>query len=41
MPSAPIQTPESLKSRVTALETYVPLDPEVEKTRLLATLKSR
>lgn len=33
-------TPEKLKSRVTALETYVPLDPETEKTRLLATLKS-
>jgi hypothetical protein len=35
-----LQTPESIKSRVTALETYVPLDPECEKTRLLATLKS-
>ena len=33
-------TPEKLTSRVTALETYVPLDPEIEKTRLLATLKS-
>jgi hypothetical protein len=33
-------TPEKLKSRVTALETYVPLDPEAEATRLLATLKS-
>ncbi len=32
-------TPEKLKSRVTALETYVPLDPETEKNRLLATLK--
>jgi chromosome segregation ATPase len=36
-----IQTPETIKSRVTALETYVPLDTEGEKTRLLATLKSR
>jgi len=33
-------TPEKIKSRLTALETYVPLDPETEKTRLLATLKS-
>jgi|GEM_PF-2576443 len=32
-------TPEKIKSRVTALETYVPLDPEIEKSRLLATLK--
>ena len=35
-----LQTPETIKSRVTALETYVPLDPEAEKNRLLATLKS-
>jgi chromosome segregation ATPase len=35
-----IQTPETIKTRVTALETYVPLDPESEKTRLLATLKA-
>jgi DNA repair exonuclease SbcCD ATPase subunit len=35
-----LQTPETIKSRVTALETYVPLDPETEKNRLLATLKS-
>jgi DNA repair exonuclease SbcCD ATPase subunit len=33
-------TPEKLKTRVTALETYVPLDPEIEKSRLLATLKT-
>ncbi len=33
-------TPEKIKSRVTDLETYVPLDPETEKSRLLATLKS-
>jgi uncharacterized protein (DUF3084 family) len=33
-------TAEKLKSRVTDLETYVPLDPESEKNRLLATLKS-
>ena len=33
-------TPEKLKARVTALEAYVPLDPETEKSRLLATLKS-
>jgi hypothetical protein len=33
-------TPEKLKTRVTALETYVPLDPETEKNRLLATLKT-
>lgn len=33
-------TPEKIKSRATALETYVPLDPETEKNRLLATLKS-
>jgi len=32
--------PEKIKSRVTALETYAPLDPETEKSRLLATLKS-
>jgi len=32
-------TPEKIKSRVTALETYVPLDPETEKNHLLATLK--
>ncbi len=35
-----LQTPETIKSRVTEMETYVPLDTEVEKTRLLATLKS-
>jgi hypothetical protein len=33
-------TPEKLKERLTAIETYVPLDPETEKSRLLATLKS-
>ena len=33
-------TPEKLKARVTALDSYVPLDPETEKNRLLATLKS-
>lgn len=33
-------TPEKLKSRVTALETYVPLYPESEKGRLLSALKS-
>jgi len=33
-------TPEKLKSRVTALESYVPFDPTIEKNRLLATLKS-
>jgi hypothetical protein len=33
-------TPEKLKSRVTSLEAYVPLDPETEKKRLLATLKT-
>ena len=33
-------TPEKLKSRVTALETYAPLDSESEKNRLLATLKT-
>jgi len=33
-------TPEKLKSRVTALDSYVPLDPEVEKPRLLAVLKT-
>ena len=33
-------TAEKLKSRVTDLPTYVPLDPEAEKNRLLATLKS-
>jgi DNA repair exonuclease SbcCD ATPase subunit len=32
-------TPEKLKSRVTALESYVPFDPVSEKNRLLATLK--
>jgi hypothetical protein len=32
-------TPEKIKARVTALETYVPLDPDAEKTHLLATLK--
>jgi predicted nucleic acid-binding Zn-ribbon protein len=34
-----LQDPEAIKSRVTAFESYVPLDPETEKTRLLATLK--
>jgi len=33
-------TPEKLKERLTAVDTYVPLDPETEKSRLLATLKS-
>ncbi len=33
-------TPEKLKSRVTSLDAYVPFDPETEKNRLLATLKS-
>ncbi|MGE5194222.1 MAG: hypothetical protein ACM3U2_17150 [Deltaproteobacteria bacterium] len=33
-------TPEKLKERATALDNYVPLDPETEKNRLLATLKS-
>ena len=32
-------TAEKLKSRVTALESYVPFDPVSEKNRLLATLK--
>ncbi len=32
-------SPEQIKSRVTALEAYVPLDPFTEKDRLLATLK--
>jgi hypothetical protein len=32
-------TPEKIKARVTALETYVPLDPESEKAHLLATIK--
>ncbi|HMC11179.1 MAG TPA: hypothetical protein VKH44_07805, partial [Pirellulaceae bacterium] len=36
-----VQTPETIKSRVSQLETYVPLDLEGEKTRLLATLKSQ
>jgi chromosome segregation ATPase len=31
-------TPEKLKARATALEAYVPLYPELEKDRLLATL---
>ena len=35
-----IQTPETIKSRVTALESYVPFDPETERNRLLATLKT-
>lgn len=33
-------SPEQIKSRVTALEAYVPLDPFTEKDRLLATLKA-
>jgi hypothetical protein len=33
-------TPEKLKARVTALEAYVPLYPELEKDRLLATVTS-
>ncbi|HEY2252620.1 MAG TPA: hypothetical protein VGH74_16215 [Planctomycetaceae bacterium] len=33
-------TAEKIKSRVTAVETYVPLNFEIEKSRLLATLKS-
>lgn len=32
--------PEELKSRLTALDMYLPLDPAAEKSRLLATLKS-
>jgi hypothetical protein len=32
-------TPEKLKAQVKSLEAYVPLYPEVEKSRLLATLK--
>jgi hypothetical protein len=35
-----LASPEKLKSRLTALESYVPLDPETEKNRLLATLKT-
>ena len=34
-------TPEKLQSRLTALESYLPFDPTVERTRLLATLKPR
>jgi DNA repair exonuclease SbcCD ATPase subunit len=33
-------SPEQIKSRVTALEAYVPLDPFIEKDRLMATLKA-
>jgi len=33
-------TPEKIKSRVTALESYVPFDPDTEKPRLLAVLKT-
>jgi type II secretory pathway pseudopilin PulG len=33
-------TPEKIKSRVTELGTYVPLDTDTEKSRLLATFKS-
>lgn len=35
-----LQSPDSIKSRVTAFDAYVALDPETEKTRLLATLKT-
>jgi hypothetical protein len=35
-----LASPEKLKSRLTAVESYVPLDPETEKNRLLATLKT-
>src|SRR5262245_13817990 len=35
-----LASPEKLKSRLTAIESYVPLDPESEKNRLLATLKT-
>jgi hypothetical protein len=34
-----LASPEKLKGRLTAIESYVPLDPEAEKNRLLATLK--
>ena len=34
-----LASPEKLKSRLTAVESYVSLDPEAEKNRLLATLK--
>lgn len=33
-------SPEQIKTRVTAFEAYVPLDPFAEKDRLLATLKT-
>ena len=33
-------SPEQIKTRVTAFEAYVPLDPFAEKDRLLATLKA-
>jgi hypothetical protein len=33
-------TPEKVKSRVTALESYVPFDPDTEKPRLLAVIKT-
>jgi hypothetical protein len=35
-----VLSPEQIKSRPRALEAYVPLDPFVERDRLLATLKS-
>jgi len=35
-----LASPEKLKGRLTAIESYVPLDPETEKNRLLATLKA-
>jgi hypothetical protein len=35
-----LASPEKLQSRLTAIESYVPLDPETEKSRLLATLKT-
>ena len=35
-----LQSPDSIKTRVTAFDAYVALDPEIEKSRLLATLKS-
>jgi len=35
-----LQSPDSIKTRVTAIDSYVALDPETEKTRLMATLKA-
>ena len=33
-------TPEKVKARLTAIESYVPLDPDAQRNRLLASLKS-